>query len=251
MSHISGKMDLDVAEQSTTTPDHNARLFCHLTLLTTDSTDFSHVHVCTRKLPSILNEVDYTQNAITPPGVLIRLPQEIRDMIYDFVCCPRSSYFDLTTRRAIQSKRPRRVDFSVPVLAHVCREMREHVMRKYQLVWWAAHHESITDFGFGFFQPNQDTIEILINIRTKYLVVDSGEHAIVKWDDPTREPSLMDLSMRRVPDREPRIIFDRFWGIPVPLDTFRKLIPKQSGWWEKFWERGGRVEVQPLKTVRY
>ncbi|KAI0836966.1 hypothetical protein F5Y06DRAFT_305022 [Hypoxylon sp. FL0890] len=243
MSHISNEPDRDAA-------DHDAQLLCHFTMRGRDAAFIANLQVYTRKWLPDLSEVRFAQNTITRPGVLERLPQEIRDMIYDLVSPPRSSYFDFTQQQVYWPQEfPLTPEFSVPVLAYVCREMRQYAMWRYQLVWWSSkrvvskihqrggpvHREETTRSGLGVFRPDKDVIEI--HIKTVDSNVELGERAIVNWNDPTQAPTLKELSTRQVSYVPPRLVFCPFFGRLVLQDTFITLIPKQSGMWEKTWKK--------------
>ncbi|KAI6083808.1 hypothetical protein F4821DRAFT_243998 [Hypoxylon rubiginosum] len=277
MSHISNEADRDAAEERTSAsnhdaPDHNAQLFCHVTMRRRpDAAAISNIQIYTRKWLPVLNGVESTQTTTAPPGILTRFPPEIRCMIYDLVCHPRSTDFDFTGQQVVYwpQEFPLTADFSVPALAHVCREMRQYAMGRYQLVWWSAksvvtkvvgkrgkpitqHREETTKSGFGVFQPDRDVIEI--RIETVGSDVELGEHAVVHWNDPTQAPILKQMSTRQVSYPQPQqgdafLRFLRTLALNMK-DTSLTLVPKQSGMWEKAWKKDYRGKFQAtLKKI--
>ncbi|KAI2463600.1 hypothetical protein F4781DRAFT_416046 [Annulohypoxylon bovei var. microspora] len=260
MSFISNEIDLDAAEKFTAAPDHDAQLLCHFTMRDEDAAVISNVQVYTRKWLPVPNGVKSTQNTITPLGMFGRLPQNIRHMIYDLVCHPRFTNFDFTQQQVFWPQElPLVADFSVPALAHVCREMRRYAMCRYQLVWWSSkrvvskinrsiepssmHQEETTRSGFGVFQPDEDVIEI--HMETIDSDVELGEHATVEWNDLTQAPILTELSTRQVSYPLPELFFSPLSRTFELEDTFLTLIPKQSAMWEKTWKKDCRNKFQP------
>ncbi|KAI0002848.1 hypothetical protein F4779DRAFT_622017 [Xylariaceae sp. FL0662B] len=268
MSPISNEPDRGASEKFTAAPnhdapDHDARLFCHLTMRGSDGAVISNIQIYTRKWLPVLNEDKSAHNTLKPLGMLERLPQEIRYMIYDLVFHPRFNYFDFTKHQVHWPEEiPLRADFSVPAVAHVCREMRRYAMCRYQLVWWSGKRvasninrgerpgsrherktkEETTRSGFGVFQPDKDVIEI--HLRTTFSEVELGEHVTVDWNDPTQAPMLKGLSARQVSYPPPRRGYCPSLGDFTVQDTFLTLIPKQSGMWEKTWKKDSLNKFQ-------
>ncbi|TRX91099.1 hypothetical protein FHL15_008081 [Xylaria flabelliformis] len=118
-------------------------------------------------------------NTTLPPGILARLPLEIRCMIYDFLMPPRSySILEHTYYTPV---------FKFPTITHVCREMRQYAMRKYRFVWFQCYSRRGEFRGCGVFDPAQDTITISLRFLDSVHWV---PNAIVKWDDPFGQPRI-------------------------------------------------------------
>ncbi|KAI1123249.1 hypothetical protein F5Y10DRAFT_286312 [Nemania abortiva] len=200
--------------------DPSARLLCYFTIHIWGDT-FFNLQIYTRKWYNFSENQD---TIALLPGRLGRLPPELRFMIYDYVMPANSNHFDYSgTSARCWLPTPRR-KFAVPEIAHVCRDMRQYAMSKYQFVWYSytseakgakpvrihsfmpkrpltRNEEEIralrrphrSEFGFGFFDPKKDSVEIhLSQVEAVEVVYDST----LEWDNPLQEPTLMDVSTR-------------------------------------------------------
>ncbi|KAI3330898.1 hypothetical protein F4824DRAFT_302937 [Ustulina deusta] len=261
MSYISTTTDRDATKEPPEASEHKVELFCHFTARYSFATTF-HLQVCTRKWlnfsksvagnertdfgrpNTIVNETESVPGVVSPLGTLKRLPLEVRYMIYDLVFPPTTSYFDFSETAVYWPHESPllSVYFAVPKLAHVCREMRQYAMPKYQLVWWTSRsviptvnrkskakseYQETTKSGFGVFQPDKDVIKIY----TRDIVeVELAQRATVEWDDPTKPPILKELSTRQV--RYPPLP-----TFPSSVCTSYTFIPKELGLWERTWTK--------------
>ncbi|KAI0182636.1 hypothetical protein EV127DRAFT_487934 [Xylaria flabelliformis] len=174
-------MDLDQTPTKTD-PDTGEDLRL-LFRFTAESNGYVIIQACTRRWYNFLEYHTSELPDIAPrPGVLKRLPPEIRFTIYDLLMPPREHHLD-----CIELWR-KKVVFGFPTIAHVCQEMRQYAMRKYQFLRFTAN---LRGYGygstFGAFDPAQDSITIdLPNCNSLSWV----ENATVRWKNPFRAPDL-------------------------------------------------------------
>ncbi|KAJ2993005.1 hypothetical protein NUW58_g1979 [Xylaria curta] len=216
--------DPTTSQESPATTDHDVRLLCHLTAQY-DYCGTFNLRMCTRKWCDPPNH----QPTITLlPGVLGRLPSELRLMIYDFMMPAQTRVFST-------NKKKLGPNFAVPKIAHVCREMRWYARQKYRLIRfdytpvksWRVSMGSLEWIGdpsevmFGFFDPGRDSIKIPLYRISEVRFV---EDATVEWDNALQAPTFAS-GVTQVKQYNPsckKIIF--------MLET--------SGLWEILWRHG-------------
>ncbi|KAI1438619.1 hypothetical protein GGR50DRAFT_638852 [Xylaria sp. CBS 124048] len=199
------------------------RLLCHFTIQTSET--IFNLQVYARKWYDFSGRQTphHTNTKLLPPGVLKRLPPEIRFMIYDFSMPPKCNYFDLVGHpHEFLPPRPfvwSGPYFPVPKIAHVCQEMSRYAMQKYQFIWfrytairtepvlpffsttsyisWADPVQDIAELAIwtsppvesriGFFNPAKDSIQVYLDgLESVHLIQD----ATVQWSDPFQAPTL-------------------------------------------------------------
>ncbi|KAI1126727.1 hypothetical protein F5Y10DRAFT_293402 [Nemania abortiva] len=237
MAHASTQTDPTANEELPENTDHDIRLAANFQLYTRRWCNFSE-----RQITNTL-----------PPGMLGRLPPEVRFMIYDFAmpdsnnCYIRGAAHDYLTRRQCSGwpNRPP-LYFPAPEISRVCREMRQYAMRKYRFVWWSYNflyydfQGDITEAriwteppglsGFGFFDFKKDSIK---HGPVSVLAVQLVEDATVEWKDPFEAPTVAIKSTRV-----------KRYGIPKEPIIF--FTPKESGLWQSLSENG---EWKPATLV--
>ncbi|KAI0186559.1 hypothetical protein EV127DRAFT_438452 [Xylaria flabelliformis] len=248
MPRSSNETDLPTVEQEVPAIiDQNIRLLCHFTAI---PGDVLILQIYTRKWHDFLDNRVINAHL---PGKLGRLPPEIRFVIYDYMMPANENRFYL---QGTSGRWWSPCLFAVPNnIAHVCRDMRQYAMSKYQFIWYkhttlivAERLKTVPGFipnvlsdepageicmtryrekihkversRFGFFDPKKDSIEIhLSSVRAVQLV----EAATVEWDNAFQEPALTNLSTRvkQYSPKEANKIF--------------VFTPKESGVWQRFW----------------
>ncbi|KAI0556268.1 hypothetical protein F4679DRAFT_25950 [Xylaria curta] len=253
MRHTFGETDPSRVEQEVpATIDPNIRLLCYFTAQ--QGKYVFNLQIYTRK------RYNFSDNRVINtrlPGKLGRLPPEIRFMIYDHMVPANWNNFDLNgtsaRKRSLDLHRP---FFAVPSIAHVCQDMRQYAMSKYQFIWWnctplieseqlktspgfilngisdeLTGEISVTRIWnevpksklsrFGFFDPKKDSLEIhLRSVRVVQLV----KNATVEWDDAFQEPKLTNVSTR-VKRYSQKEAYNAF-----------VFTPKESGMWQSLWK---------------
>ncbi len=257
MAHSSSETDpVTVEPEAPARMDPDIRLLCYFTAQLT-GTHIFNLQIYTRKW------YNFSDNQVVDtyrPGKLGRLPPEIRFIIYNYMMPANSNDFDFCcTSASFESLGPHRPLFAVPEIAHVCREMRQYAMSRYQFIWyncttrveaaqleigpilnwrpdefiaetsqtriWNEVRGSETS-SFGFFDPKKDSLEIHLRfVRAVQLVKD----ATLEWDDAFQAPTLTNVSTR----------VKRY--SPKETDNVFIFTPKESGMWQRFW-RGAWVK---------
>ncbi|KAI0545464.1 hypothetical protein F4679DRAFT_561044 [Xylaria curta] len=161
---------------------------------------FINFQVFARKWHNFSERQPDHANPTLLPGVLRRLPPEIRLIIYDFLMPAMWTAVGLLRPLNTLSKdlfgHITRQTFTIPKIAHVCREMRQYAMRKYQFIWlrytvtpepriWTPLPEQSR---FGVFDTSKDLIEIFGRSlqSTQFLISPT-----IQWSDPFQEPKII------------------------------------------------------------
>ncbi|KAI1162322.1 hypothetical protein F5B18DRAFT_624811 [Nemania serpens] len=131
MPHSNETDPATVEQEVPTTIDPDIRLLCYSTAQVGETGVFD-LQIYTRKW------YNFSDNGVTNtylPGKLGRLPPEIRFMIYDYMMPANLNHIDLcgTSELRRLSGSLWRI-FAVPEIAHVCQDMRQYAMSKYQFV---------------------------------------------------------------------------------------------------------------------
>ncbi|KAI0813553.1 hypothetical protein GGR55DRAFT_702633 [Xylaria sp. FL0064] len=221
MPHAIDETDPAVVEQEIpVTIDPEIRVLCVSNAQVTEDVVFS-IQIYHRKWYNFLADPDQLVHTHLP-GQIGCLPPEIRFIIYDYLMPANSYYIDfLNTSSSFWLPRLPRPLFAIPMIAHVCRDMRPYAMSKYQLVWYSYRKfkaeplesdgpsdESIQETNktriwnevpmsagsnFGSFYTKKDFLGIHLQpIRALQV----AEDATVEWGDAFQRPVLTDVSTR-------------------------------------------------------
>ncbi|KAI1734570.1 hypothetical protein F4680DRAFT_470829 [Xylaria scruposa] len=185
-------MDLDQTPTKTDPDtDEDVRLLCHFSARERLYNQNPIIlQVFTRKWYNFLEpRISGHPNIAPLPGVLGRLPPELRFIIYDLVM--PAEHNDITFPGIHFGE----LFFKFPKIAHVCRDMREYAMRKYRFIWYnISVGESIFGEGFGVFDPAKDSIMIhLESVLSVHLI----ENGTVQWNNPFKTPKLTGIVSSR------------------------------------------------------
>ncbi|KAJ3561560.1 hypothetical protein NPX13_g8900 [Xylaria arbuscula] len=175
--------DLEVASPTNATMDHDIRFHFVRQPITLQKSHhvprynftiffsawhFYKIRLCTRKWIDI-SENQPTGEIPNQLGMLLRLPTELRWMIYDLAIATLGMEYKYKPYRRDWKRQdsllPPRGLFHCPAMAHVCRDMRQYVMPKYRQVCLTVKLTQplglvpeLTRYYMGVFNPQEDSL---------------------------------------------------------------------------------------------